>query len=442
MHKIRNVLIVGLWHQGVVAAACLADWGYNVTAIDSDSNKVMELNHANAPIFEPGLNDLLSQGIVSKRLIFSLGEPSIIKNAQVVLIAHDTPVDENDISDLSGVFEAVNFILPNLSDGVVIHITAQVPVGTCDEISELIKSKRPSLKFSLAYSPENLRLGQAINLYRTPMLPVIGSDDKHAFEVLKNFYSHASVDWQFSSLRTAEMLKHALNAFLALSITFANELGNLCDKIGVDGHRLGQLLRLEPRIGAKAMLMPGLGFSGGTLARDVQTLRGIGKAFSLDMLLLDSLWNVNQHQNKLVLRRLNEYFKGSLAGRKICVLGLTYKPDTSTLRRSAALEIIADLVAAGVEVTASDPLADRGELKSYKHFQFHESESDALIGADALLLVTPWSNYKNFSFIEAQKNMSGKLVFDTANLWQEAEITGVGMDYMNIGGGKLFGDKA
>ena len=135
----KNVLVVGLWHQGIIAAACLADWGYNVTAIDSDSNKISELNQGKAPIFEPGLNELLNQGLVAKRLMFSRGEAPKIKSAEVVLIAHDTPVDENDISDLSGVFEAVEFILPHLSDGVVIHITAQVPVGTCDQISDLLK---------------------------------------------------------------------------------------------------------------------------------------------------------------------------------------------------------------------------------------------------------------------------------------------------------------
>lgn len=436
----KNVLIVGLWHQGIVAAACLADWGYNVTAIDPNSNVISELNQGKSPIFEPGLNELLNQGILARRLKFSRGDPSEIKSAEVVLIAHDTPVDANDISDLSGVFEAVDFILPHLSDEVVIHITAQVPVGTCDKISDLLRMKRPALKFYLAYSPENLRLGQAINLYRTPMLPVIGSDSQDACEFLEKFYAQANVNWQFCSLRTAEMLKHALNAFLALSITFANELGNLCDKIGVDGHRLGQLLKLEPRIGSKAMLMPGLGFSGGTLARDVQTLRGVGKAFNLDTLLLDALWSVNQHQNKLVLRRLSEYFAGPLVGKRICVLGLTYKPETSTLRRSAALEIIDDLVAAGANVTASDPLADRDELRSYGHFQFYESAYDALVKADALLLVTPWSQYKNLSFGDAKKNMTGKLVFDTANLWQETQVTGAGMYYMNIGGGKLFGD--
>ena len=438
----KNVLVVGLWHQGVVAAACLSDWGYSVTAIDSDPHKISELSTGKAPIFEPGLDQLLQKGLLEKSLRFSKGEAQEIKSAEVVLIAHDTPVDANDISDLSGVFQAVEDLSPHLSDNVIIHITAQVPVGTCDQIASLIRLGRPHLKFDLAYSPENLRLGQAINLYRTPMLPVIGSDNQNAFETLEKFYSQANVKWQFCSLRTAEMLKHALNAFLALSITFANELGNLCDKIGVDGHRLGQLLRLEPRIGVKAMLMPGLGFSGGTLARDVQTLRGIGKAVCLDTALLDALWSVNQHQNKLVLRRLNDYFKGSLVGKRICVLGLTYKPDTSTLRRSAALEIIDDLVASGAKVTASDPMADREQLKAYKQFDFYETAANALIGADVLLLVTPWSEYKNLSFIDVQKNMSGKLVFDTANLWKETAVTESGMEYINIGGGKLFGDNS
>ena len=235
------------------------------------------------------------------------------------------------------------------------------------------------------------------------------------------------------------MLKHSLNSFLALSITFANELGNLCDKIGVDGHRLGQLLRLEPRIGTKAMLMPGLGFSGGTLARDVQTLRVIGERVSLGTGLLDALWSTNQLQNKLVTLRLKDYFKGSIKGKKICVLGLTYKPDTSTLRRSAALEIIDELVSEGAIVVASDPMADREELKSYKQFKFYEAASDAWSCADALLLITPWIQYKNLNFIEVQKNMNGKLVFDTASIWKEANIVESGLEYMNIGGGKLFG---
>jgi len=360
----------------------------------------------------------------------------------MILIAHDTPVDDNDISDLAGVFESIEYLIPYVSDGVIFHVTAQVPVGTCDQFIELIKTKRPGLKFSIAYTPENLRLGKAINLYRTPMLPVIGANEEKTFELLKEFYSPAQVNWQYCSLRTAEMLKHALNSFLALSITFANELGNLSDMLGVDGHRLAQLLRLEPRIGPHAMLMPGLGFSGGTLARDIQTLKHLGEKVGIETVLLDGLWAANQQQNKLVVNRLIKYFNGSLKGIKICVLGLTYKPDTSTLRRSAALELINDLVKSGAQVMASDPMADREELKEYQHFQFFEKAVEALVGADVLLLVTPWVEYKTIDFQEVRNALKGRLVFDTANLWKEVDVEAAGLQYANIGGGKLFGGRS
>ena len=435
----KKVLIAGLWHQGVVAAACLADWGYEVVGIDFDFQKIQKLNLGNAPIYEPGLDALLSSGLFNNKLCFSKGLPEQIKNAEVVLISHDTPVDEDDNSDLSGVFESIEYLAPHLSDGVILHVTAQVPVGTCDKFVELIRLMRPNLRFSIAYSPENLRLGQAINLYRTPMLPVIGTNEEQTFKLLKEFYAPAQVDWQYCSLRTGEMLKHALNSFLALSITFANELGNLCDKIKVDGHRMAQLLRLEPRIGAKAMLMPGLGFSGGTLARDIQTLKKLGRGVGIETILLDGLWSANQQQNKLVADRMIEYFNGSLKGVVISVLGLTYKADTSTLRRSAALELINDLVESGAEVKASDPMADREELKDYNNFQFFEKAFDAIAGADVLLLVTPWTEYKKIDFRVVRGLLRGDLIFDAANILKSEDVENCGLKYANIGGGKLFG---
>lgn len=231
------------------------------------------------------------------------------------------------------------------------------------------------------------------------------------------------------------MSKHALNCFLAISVTFANELGNLCDSVGADGYRLAELLRLEPRIGTTAMLFPGLGFSGGTLARDLQTLRGLGDKFTIETNLFDGAWTSNQQQNRLVARRLKSHFGGSLVGKKICVLGLTYKPDTSTLRRSAALEVIADLVAAGAEISTSDPKADRAELAAYRDFTFHTLPLAATCGADALVLMTPWADYKSLDFAAVKTSMRGTLVFDTPNLWPTAAIAAAGLDYMNIGRG-------
>jgi UDPglucose 6-dehydrogenase len=184
--------------------------------------------------------------------------------------------------------------------------------------------------------------------------------------------------------------------------------------------------------------MPGLGFSGGTLARDIQTLKQLGKKVGIETILLNGLWAANQRQNKLVANRLVEYFCGSLKGIIICVLGLTYKPDTSTLRRSAALELIDDLVQFGAKVKASDPMADREELKEFGHFEFFDNAVEALTGADVLLLVTPWAEYKTIDFQDVQKKMHGSLVFDAGNLWREVDVKSAGLQYVNIGGGKLF----
>jgi len=287
--------------------------------------------------------------------------------------------------------------------------------------------------------PENLRLGQAIERFRSPPLPVIGSDSAHALERIERLLAPCGVKWRRAGLRTAEMTKHALNGFLAVSITFANELGNLCDEIGADGHQLAEILRLEPRIGAKAMLFPGLGFSGGTLARDLETLRALGDRSGVETPLLDGVWTSNRAQNASVVRRLAKAFAGDLSAKRISVLGLTYKPDTSTLRRSAALEVIGDLVRAGAVIQASDPKADRGEIAAASGFRFVEDPYAALEGAEALVLMTPWAAYKELDFDRVKALMRRPLVFDTANLWPGQDMTRRGFEYLDIGRGRKTG---
>ena len=237
--------------------------------------------------------------------------PDLSRDAPCVLIMFDTPVNERDESDLSEVLETAAEIAPELENGVVLYVTAQVPVGTCDQIAQRVRESNPSLNFGIAYSPENLRLGQAIDRFLHPALPVIGSDDRATFDRLEPLLSLFNVKWERVNLRTAEMTKHALNAFLATSICFANELGNLCDEVGADGQRIAEVLRLEPRIGSKAMLFPGLGFAGGTLARDMQTLKSLGDRSALETPLLDGAWESNRQQNQLVLRKLKKAFASS-----------------------------------------------------------------------------------------------------------------------------------
>jgi UDPglucose 6-dehydrogenase len=430
-----NVCVIGLWHQGVVGAACLAELGHDVLAADHDAKHVALLSTGKAPLFEPGLDDLLKKGVDSGRLRFSTDVARAVVGRKMVCIMFDTPVDANDESDLSAIFQAAREIAPHLEKEASIYVTAQVPVGTCDEIVKTIKKINPGASFGIGYSPENLRLGQAIDRFMKPPLPVLGSNDTATFDRLAAFLAPLAPKWESTSLRTAEMVKHALNGFLATSITYANELGNLCDEVGADGMRIAEVLRLEPRIGPKAMLFPGLGFAGGTLARDVQTLRKIGDGAQLETRLLDGLWEANKRQNDLVLRKLRKQL-GDLKGQRIAVLGLTYKPDTSTLRRSAALEIIGDLVAAGADIRAHDPKADRAEVAAHKEFTFFEDVYDALKNSVALVLITPWPDYKQIDFGWVRKLMDRPLLIDTANLLDGTQLASLGFTYLGVGRGK------
>ena len=430
-----EVAVIGCWHQGVVGAACLADMGHRVRGYDADAVRVNSLRRGEASLFEPGLNELLAKGLKAGSLTFADTAAEAVAGADVVMVMHDTPVDDNDQSDVSGIFADVKAMAGALGHETPVYVTAQVPIGTCDELMAALQTANPAWKGGMAYSPENLRLGQAIERFRQPPLPVIGANDDATFQRLEKLLAGFSKDWKKVNLRTAEMSKHALNAFLATSICFANELGNLCDLLGADGHKLAEVLRMEPRIGSKAMLFPGLGFAGGTLARDMQTLRGLGDQLGLSTTLLDGAWESNQAQNKIVVQTLARLFK-DLSGKKIAVLGLTYKPDTSTLRRSAALDVIAGLHEAGADIRAHDPKADREEIKQYQGFVCFDDIDETIAGSDALVLMTPWADYRNIDPARVKAKMKGQLVFDTANLWNAAQWEQAGLTVLTIGRGR------
>ena len=430
-----KIAVLGLWHQGVVGAACLADLGFAVVGADPDAARIAKLRGGKAPLFEPGLDELLGKGLQSGRLSFVADYAEAVRGAPFVFVMFDTPVDANDQSDLSEIFRTFEAIAPTLKTQSVILVTAQVPVGTCDKLMDVLRKAAPNVSATIAYMPENLRLGQAIDRFLAPPLPVIGATTPATFDRLMTVLAPLAPQWQHVSLRTGEMMKHALNAFLGVSICFANELGNICDAVGADGKRVGEVLRLEPRIGPKAMLLPGLGFSGGTLARDMQTLRGLGRSFHLDTPLLDGAWKANTEQNHLVVRKLASVIP-QLRNARVAVLGLTYKPDTSTLRRSAAIEVIGELVARGVKVSAHDPLADRDELKAHGEFAFADNPLAAVEGAEALVLMTPWKDYKGLDFAAVKQRMARPYVLDTAGLWNADQLTALGFVYDDIGRGR------
>lgn len=430
-----KVCVVGLWHQGVVGAACLADLGFDVVATDIDVARLETLAQGRSPLFEPGLDELLSSGLACGKLRFTVDMAEAVAGRELILWMFDTPVNDQDESDLSGVLAAARSVGPHVMKGAILLSSTQAPVGTTERIVAAMREANSALDCTAAYTPENLKLGEAIARFRNPPLPVLGTDDAGTLARLKTVLAPISTAWQGTSLRTAEMLKHALNAYLAATVTFANELGNICDCVGADGKAVGVLLRLDPRIGPKAMLSPGLGFAGGTLARDVQTLRSLGDNFGLETLLLDGLWAANRAQNSLVIRQLRQRLP-DLRGLPVAVLGLTYKAGTSTLRRSAAIEIANQLIQEGMLVSAYDPRVDPAELRSLSALRLAKDAYDAAAGSHALVLMTPWPEFADIDLRRLKQTMKNAFVIDTAGLWSYEDAMAAGISYWDIGRGR------
>jgi UDPglucose 6-dehydrogenase len=425
------VCIVGIWHQGAVAAACLADAGFTVIGVEADRATAALLSGGRAPLFEPGLDELLAEGIASGRLTFT-SDVAAVGIAATVMVMFDTPVDDNDDVDLSLLMSMVRAMAPHLRPDCRVLVTAQVPVGTCDRILETIREINPAAPAGIAYSPENLRLGQAIELYRHPQLPVLGSDDPATLDHLEAVLSELHAEWIRVDLRTAEMIKHALNAFLAMSVAFGNEIADICDLVGADGQQVSSALRREPRIGARAMILPGLGFAGGTLARDIRALQSAAADLDHETALLDGIRRANEAHNRVVISALVRRL-GSLTGRRIGILGLTYKPGTSTLRRSLSLEVAAQIAARGADVAAFDPRADAEELSAHPYIATVAEPLAVAEGADAVVIMTPWPEFRDLDYAAMSRRMNRALLLDPSNLLDARTMAELGFEYVGIG---------
>ena len=376
-----NLVVLGLWHLGCVTAACCAEH-FTVTGLDFDDALVASLRDARAPLFEPGLDDLLRAGLGSGRLRFSsdLSDPSLAV-ADVLWVCYDTPVDENDVADVPYVLERLARCLPSLRPGATVLISSQIPAGTCRELEE----KHPGVAF--ACSPENLRLGKALDVFRHPERIVVGTRTPETRAALAPLFAPFCDDILWMRTESAEMTKHGINAWLALSVTFANEIARLCEAVGADAREVERGLRSEPRIGQKAYIRPGGAFAGGTLARDVVALTRLAQQFHDPAALFPAILAGNDAHKDWALQRLRTLMP--LAGATVAVLGLTYKPGTSTLRRSGAVELAAKLLAAGVAVRCYDPVV--AELPpELSGATLCSTLEDALAGADAAVVATEW----------------------------------------------------
>jgi UDPglucose 6-dehydrogenase len=435
LHKAGNVCVVGLWHLGSVTAACIAERGLDVVGVADNPERAASLNNGSPPLFEPGLAELMAKHLASGRLRFTSSLRDGVKGSAYVVIAYDTPVNENDEADLTLITATVDALANCLEKGATIIVSSQVPVGTCEALADRLRFLNPGLRFGMACVPENLRLGQAIERFLRPDLLVFGADGEATMERVETLFSPIPGPRARMNLRTAEMTKHAINAYLAMCISFGNELANLCDEVGADAFQVVQALKLDSRVSPRAPLAPGLGFAGGTLARDMIVLKKLAAQYGYAAPLLNGVLAVNQFQNGMVVHRL-EGLLGTLAARTIGVLGLTYKPGTSTLRRSAAIEIIRDLVAKGAAIKAFDPKADRAEIDLHRQeFSMCTDPYAAAKDADALALVTPWPEFKDLDFARLKDVMRTPVILDAANMLEPAKLTRAGFVYQGIGRG-------
>ena len=426
-----KVAVAGLWHLGCVAAACLAKVGHRVVGVDADDARVASLRAGRAPLREPGLDALLGEGVAAGRLRFTGDFRDAFQGADVAYLAYDTPVDEHDRADVSVVLGAADAAARALPRGALLLVQSQVPVGTCRALRAAVRAARGG-DVCVAYVPENLRLGLAIERYLHPDMLVVGTDDPEALGRVDRLFAAIEAPRVRTDLATAEMTKHAINAFLATSVTFANELANLSQLEGADTDALLQVLRLEPRIGPRVPLAPGMGFAGGTLARDVKALEGVGERHQYAARLLEAVLRVNDGQQLLPIRWLEQAY-GSLAGRRVGVLGLTYKPGTSTLRRSASIAMIRRLVQTGAVVAAADPEADLAEVSDLPRFEFGRDPYRASADADALVVATPWPEFAALDYARLRAGMRHPLVLDMPRLLDRVRLEGLGFTYVAVG---------
>ena len=405
-----NVCVLGLWHLGTVTAACLASGGHHVTGLDFDETVIANLKNGQPPLFEPGLEELVKKGLETGTLRFSTNPEDALQGVDVVWVAFDTPVDDDDHADVAYVIERVSRLFPYPKTTQEILVSSQLPVGTTKHLQSLFAQEYPNVDVSFSYSPENLRLGKAISVFTQPDRVVVGirtEKSRGVFtELLAPFTSH--IEWM--SVESAEMTKHALNAFLATSVTFINEIAAICEQVGADAKEVERGLKSESRIGPKAYLGPGGAFAGGTLARDIIFLTQLGEQNNLPIHLVPAVRASNDAHKNWPRRRLTQLL-GNLQGKTVAVWGLTYKPGTDTLRRSSAIELCEWLLAQGATVQAHDP-AVKNIPEPYTAIALFSSPLEAAHDADALVIATEWPDYRAVSIPALLAAMKTPIIVD------------------------------
>mgnify|MGYP001809985583 CR=1 FL=1 len=432
-----KIVVIGTGYVGLVAGTCFAETGNHVCCVDIDQEKVNRLQDGDPVIYEPGLETLLKKNIKAGRIEFTHNAKDRIANADVIFLAVGTPTDKDGSADLSYLFNAVKGIAPNMSDYTLVVNKCTAPVGTIHKIKDILSSNMcAGAKFDVASNPEFLKEGVAVQDFLYPDRVVVGVESERAEKILHELYEpfvRNGNPIHTMDIKSAELTKYACNCFLATKISFMNDMAALCEKAGADINSIRSAMSTDQRIG-RPFLYSGVGYGGSCLPKDVQALISTASDYGLELPIIRSADKINTLQRKRFLQKVIDYFCGDIKSKTFAVWGLAFKPQTDDMREAPSVYIIEELVKRGAIVKASDPVAIDNAKKMIKgDVQYFEDYIEAVKGADALLLLTEWNEYRSCDGENLKKYFNGKAVFDGRNIWHSDDIRSAGYDYYGVG---------
>ncbi|WP_225207517.1 UDP-glucose dehydrogenase family protein [Novosphingobium huizhouense] len=431
-----KIAMVGSGYVGLVSGACLADFGHDVVCIDKDAGKIERLHQGIMPIFEPGLAELVGSNVKAGRLSFSTDLASAIEGAQAIFIAVGTPSRRGDgHADLSYVYAVAQEVADNLRTPAVVVTKSTVPVGTGDEVERIIRDSGTTTQFAVVSNPEFLREGAAIGDFKRPDRIVIGAEDDWARSVMSEVYRPLFLNKApilFTSRRSSELIKYAANAFLATKITFINEMADLCEKVGGDVQDVARGIGLDGRIGAK-FLHAGPGYGGSCFPKDTLALLKTAEDYNSPVRIVEAVVHVNDSRKRAMGRKVIEALGGEARGKRIALLGLTFKPNTDDMRDAPSIAIVQALQDAGAEVVAYDPEGMEIAAPMLPDVAMATGTYDAVTGADAVVLVTEWDAFRGIDLDRVGQLVKGKVLVDLRNVFNPAEVRAAGFTYSSVG---------
>lgn len=430
-----DICVIGTGYVGLVAGACLADMGNNVICVDNNEAKISQLKNGIIPIYEPSLEELVKANVLENRLEFSTDLKSAVEKSLVCFIAVGTPQGEDGSADLQYVFNVAKSIATSMNDYKVIVDKSTVPVGTAEKVSEIIKANT-KYDFDVVSNPEFLKQGNAVNDFLSPDRVVIGSNSDKATQIMQEIYApffRTGNRVIVMDVKSAEMTKYASNAFLAVKISYANEIANLCEKVGANAEMVRVGMTTDSRIGNK-FLFAGLGYGGSCFPKDVKALIKTGLENDCEMSIIKSADETNKKQRLLFLDKITNKFGKNLTGKTFAVWGLAFKPKTNDMREAPAITIINELLNRGAKVQAYDPKASE-EAKFYfqNKITYAKNSYEALENADALILLTEWNEFRRPNFDKIKELLNNPVIFDGRNQYDGSKLVEKGFDYTCIG---------